>query len=299
MKILVTGAAGFVGHYLTTSLAGGSLHVIATDITPGENIHACDITDFSAVKKLVTDTTPDIIFHLAAVSHVRGSEPRTMHEINLSGTINLLEAASALESSPHFIFASSSQVYGAVKKDKLPLAETSLPAPVNHYGASKAAAEQMVSGYAHENHFPATILRPFNHTGPGQALNFLVPKLVDAFARRKPSITLGNLNVSRDISDVRDIIRAYTDVIDKTDRRSAGTVETCNICSEKPIALQEIFDRLVEITGHRPAVESAANLQRRNDMDIVYGSAEKFKNEFNWKPRHDIIETLKWMLNES
>ncbi len=297
MKILVTGAAGFVGRHLTGALRKNGHDVVETDLSPvGKISFSADISDFPQTRKMISDVLPDMIFHLASISHVRGSEPRNMHLINVSGTVNLLEASRSLDKKPRFVFVSSSQVYGSVAGEEMPITEDFPLSPVNHYGASKAAAEQVVKGYSLESGFPSIILRPFNHTGAGQLPSFLVPKLVDAFKRKEKVLPLGNLDVYRDIADVRDIIAGYSSVAENFDKAGPGT---WNICSGKAVSLQHIFERLVEVTGHRPEVKSIESLQRKNEISIVYGSSEKFKKDFNWQPQYDINDTLEWMLHEN
>jgi len=215
MKVFITGINGFVGTILKARLLEKGIDVYGICIKESsEKIFSCDITDAELTAKVLLQISPDIIIHLAAISRVDFENPGELYSSNVTGTLNLLSAACRLNRKPGFIFVSSSQVYGSVEKIEQPISETCMVNPVNHYGASKAAAENLVMAFRKEYGIPALIARPFNHTGRGQTEHFVIPKIVKAFRERRGEITLGNIDVIRDISDVRDVVNSYALMIE-------------------------------------------------------------------------------------
>jgi len=191
---------------------------------------------------------------------------------------------------------SSSQVYGKVEESKLPAGEETPVAPENHYGSSKAAAEDLVRGYCKETGMQGIVLRPFNHTGRGQSTSFLVPKLVEAFREKKRDISLGNLDVARDIIDVRDVVSAYLSTARMDDDLLFSVF---NIAGGSAVKLNNIFELLVEMADYRPEIISEETLQRKNEIPIIYGSSEKLRKITDWSPVYTIKDTLEWMYNEN
>lgn len=297
MKILVTGAAGFAGRYLVKALQGADFDVIPIDLhsEDGASIN-CDISSYQEVHKLINKYSPDRVFHLAAISHLYGSSSLEMYRTNLTGTLNLLEASSLLKSKPRFIMVSSSQVYGKVEESKLPADEDTPVAPENHYGSSKAAAEKLVRGYCKETGMQGVVLRPFNHTGRGQSTSFLVPKLVEAFREKKRKISLGNLDVARDIIDVRDVISAYLSAAIMDDDILFSVF---NIAGGAAVKLSNIFELLVQMADYRPEIISEEKFQRKNEIPVIYGSSDKLRKITDWSPVYTIKDTLEWMYNEN
>jgi len=297
MKILVTGAAGFAGRYLVKALQGENFDVIPVDLDSRDGASmACDISSYREVNELINKYSPDQVFHLAAVSHLYGSSSLEMYRVNLTGTLNLLEASSLLKRQPRFIMISSSQVYGQVKESKLPAGEDTPVSPENHYGSSKAAAENLVRGYCKETGMQGIVLRPFNHTGRGQLTSFLVPKLVEAFSEKKKQIHLGNLNVARDIMDIRDVISAYLNIA-QMDEEALFSI--FNIAGGHATRLSDIFEFLVDLAGYRPEIISDGTLQRKNEISVMYGSSDKLKDKTAWSPVYTTKDTVEWMYNEN
>jgi GDP-6-deoxy-D-talose 4-dehydrogenase len=294
MKIFITGISGFVGKILHKVLEKRGEEIYGLDIKGnGSNIFQVDITNQDQVTKCITNVSPDFIFHLAAVSRVDLNNPREIFNSNLNGTINLLSAAIKLKKLPRFLFVSSSQVYGIVDKLKQPISEDVRVNPVNMYGASKAAGENVALAFHYEYDLPVVIARPFNHTGRGQALNFIVAKLVQAFKEKKSEIKLGNIQVNRDFLDIRDVVDAYLKIMD-----NFRSNEVYNISSEKFIRIQEIISLLKEITGHDPKIVTDNVLLRKNEIEYAFGDSSKIKKQLNWTPKYSLTDTLKWMLNE-
>lgn len=215
MNILITGINGFVGSNLRHMLESKGYHVCGIDVRSRDSsVHAIDITDQVAVMQCVEKLAPDFIFHLAAISHVDYTNPSLLYSINITGTLNLLTAASHLIKKPGFLLVSSSQVYGIVEDPSRPISEQEPIKPVNHYGASKASAEHLVQVFHHEYGLPVSIARSFNHIGRGQDPHFVIPKIIKSINEKKTDIQLGDLSVIRDFLDVRDVGDAYIRIME-------------------------------------------------------------------------------------
>lgn len=295
MKVLITGINGFVGTYLAAALSAKQHDVYGLDtVALKENTFKADLCSEQEVFQVIDALKPQMVFHLAGISKAAGENPEEIYQINVNGTLNLLTACSSLEALPRFLFASSSQVYGNVPASEQPIAETRFFMPVNHYGASKAAAESLIMAFHHEKKLPVCILRPFNHTGPGQSPFFLIPKLVQAFKKKQPQIILGNLNVTRDFTDVRDIGRIYACFVE-----NFPNGETFNIGSGIGYTLTGVIEILKSLTGFNPEIVSSPDFIRPNDISYAVGNNGKLTGVLNKNLFHyDLRTTLKDMLNE-
>jgi GDP-6-deoxy-D-talose 4-dehydrogenase len=284
LKILLTGASGFTGRFFA-----------AQALTAGHHVNALqtDLTDREAMSEHVLASEPDAVVHLAAISFVGHADENAFYAVNVVGTTNLLAALTRLPKPPRrVLLASSANVYGNSRHS--PIAETQQPAPISHYATSKLAMELMVRGY--EDRLPIIITRPFNYTGPGQDLNFVIPKLVDHFARRAPTIALGNIEVEREFNDVNMVSSAYLQLLQHGE---AG--ETYNVCSGKPFALQYVIDLLSRITGHQIQVELNPAFVRSNEVRRLCGSPTKLQTLLTSKGGNveapSLESTLRRMLN--
>ncbi len=258
MKILLSGADGFTGRELAP-LA----------LTQGHEVHAlrADLADPAGLRAEILSLAPDAVIHLAAISFVGHGDDNAFYAVNVVGTTNLLAALALLPKVPRrVLLASSANIYGNCEHS--PITETQAPAPVNHYAMSKLAMEYLARAYAER--LPLVVTRPFNYTGPGQALNFVIPKLVDHFVRRQPTISLGNLHVEREFNDVSTVCDAYLRLLEW-----GVPGEVYNVCSGQPHALQEVIDALQRITGHRPRVEVNPAFVRANEVHRLCGSPAK------------------------
>lgn len=258
MKILVTGANGFTGcHFTTQALAAGH-DVVALQ---------SDLTDKDALHDEVRQIAPDAVVHLAAISFVGHTNLGAFYAVNVVGTTYLLDALAQLPVAPHrVLLASSANVYG--NSERSPLAETHPPAPVNHYAMSKLAMEYMARTYAERLNI--VITRPFNYTGPGQDINFVIPKLASHFARRAAAVALGNLDVEREFNDVRFVCDACMGLL-----LHGQPGETYNICSGRPYALREIIGTFESITGHWMTIEVNPAFVRKNEVHRLCGDPGK------------------------
>jgi nucleoside-diphosphate-sugar epimerase len=285
---LITGISGFTGRYLARALEAKAWKVIGLGLAHADgNAIACDLTDPDAVEKAVNAIRPDYAIHLAALSFVGHPDKEAFYRVNVLGTLNLLQAIGALDAAPQkVLIASSANVYGASACEVID--EAICPAPVNHYACSKLAMEHMVRTWF--DRLPIILTRPFNYTGLGQDERFLIPKIVAHFRDGKKSIELGNIHVSRDFSDVRDVVQAYCALLE-SDVHS----ETVNICSGKTVSLQWIIEELGRIAGYDIEVRTDPDLVRAADIPVLRGSNEKLLRLTGFGPKIPLRETLAWM----
>jgi GDP-6-deoxy-D-talose 4-dehydrogenase len=267
MRVLITGANGFTGRHLSARLAGYGAVVFglgfgqATSVSVAESLDA-DIHDKSALVNWLRHTRPTHIVHLAALSHTVG-EPLPFYDINVLGTESLLEAIklSSIEP-PRVIVASSASVYG--NPGKIRASENQPLLPLSHYGVSKAAMEMVVAKWF--GYMPILVVRPFNYTGEGQSEGFVYAKIIGAHRRKEKRLILGNLNVSRDLSDVNYVCEAYLGLL-----LSDAHSHAVNICSGRATTLQNVLDVMADISGYRPKVEIDPALIRQDDINYLCG----------------------------
>lgn len=280
MKIALTGADGFTG-----------LHFAARARDAGHEVFplTCDLTDGAAVRNAVAALgNVDAVVHLAAISFVGHSDDRAFYDVNLFGTLNLLEAFAGASAPPRrMLVASSANVYG--NWGERPIPENRTPAPVNHYAMSKLAMEHMARTY--RARLPLTIVRPFNYTGPGQALQFVIPKLVDHFRRRTPVVKLGNTEVEREYNDVRFVCEAYLRLL-----QGDHEGETFNVCTGRTYHLLGVVALLRELTGHAIEVETDPALVRANEVHRLCGDPSRLNAAIGELPGFELEQTLAWML---
>lgn len=295
MNILITGINGFVGKYLAEELRSKKHSVFGIDITSSNgSIFSADICDETGLSDIIKNVRPDIIYHLAAIANVDYKNPSSIYNVNINGTKSLLSTMLSLDPVPKLVFISSSQVYGQVPESDLPITEKFEVAPVNHYGASKAACELLVRGYGYEYGLQYVIFRPFNHTGPGQTDKFVIPKIVNAFKTKAEKVELGNIDVIRDFSDVRDVVSGYSSVLNRFD-----SGEIFNIASGKGISIREIVRRMCILSKHDIRINEKSMLKRSNEISAVIGDNRKLSEKMSWSQRFDIETTLSDMLNKN
>jgi len=292
MKILITGSNGFVGTYLNAELTAAGNDVWGIDFESySNNTFSVNIMNENALIGILEKVQPDYIIHLAAIADVDQSNESQFYDINFKGTINVLNSCTHLEKKPRFVFISSSLVYGNVPIECLPIDESFAVNPVNHYGASKAAAEIAVKTFGCEYGLEYIIVRPFNHTGPGQTEKFVVPKIVNAFRNGDSRISLGNINTIRDFTDVRDIVKAYSAII-----KYFKNGEIYNVASGKGITISNIVEKLEHISGRTITIDKKESLLRKSEIQSIIGNAQKIKKDIGWEAIISIDETLNAML---
>jgi len=286
---LVTGASGFTGRYMVDALKAQGYHVAGfatADCNADTNLN-CDLTNAVAVRLAVAQVKPDVVVHLAALAFVGHGDAEAFYRVNVFGTLNLLEALAALETPPaKVLIASSANVYGTPSVEVID--ESVCPAPVNHYACSKLAMEHMARTWF--TRLPIIITRPFNYTGPGQDERFLIPKIVGHFERGERVIELGNLDVSRDFSDVADVVAAYLALLE-----SGASSVTLNVCSGTAVSLREVIKTMNEIAGYTIDVRVNPAFVRQNEITRLAGDATRLRECIGFSPHSSIQETVRNM----
>lgn len=279
--VLLTGADGFTGRYVQAALVKEGAQMVT--------LHA-DLRDPAALIEELSFLRIDYVIHLAAISFIPDGSDLDVYAINLFGTQNLLEALSQTQKSvKKVILASTSNVYGNAVE--IPISEMLCPAPTNHYALSKLSMEHISALYA--DRFGIIITRPFNYTGVGQGQHFLIPKIIDHFARKVPILELGNIDVSRDFSDVRWIVGAYVALL-----TSEITEGTFNLASGTHRTLRSIIDSLESISGHTLEIKQNPAFIRSGEIEVLCGSVQKLYALIPMLPRPIALdETLSWMLH--
>ena len=283
MKLLVTGATGFTGRYFVEAAAQAGHQPIPLQT---------NLTDRQALADEVAALEPDAVVHLAAISFVGHKEDSAFYTVNVVGTTNLLASLAPIRKSvKKVLLASSSNVYGNC--DASPISEDQSPAPVNHYAASKLAMEYMARTYLDK--LPIVITRPFNYTGPGQAANFVIPKLIDHYAHHAQVVELGNLQVEREFNDVRMVCDAYLGLLEYG---QPGLVY--NVCSGRTYTLQQVMCVLAELSGHTLQAKVNPAFVRANEVYRLCGNPTRLRQVLEMAGRvvvrPSLRETLQWML---
>jgi GDP-4-dehydro-6-deoxy-D-mannose reductase len=286
VRALVTGGHGFVGTWLTSHLQKEGDDVVAT----GEEV---DVTDADAVRRSLADIQPDAVYHLAGWAHVGSSwdDPAGAFLVNANGTVHVLDAARRLDAPPRVLVVSSAEVYGIVGPERLPLREEQPTAPVSPYAASKVAAEvvarQAAAGYG----LHVSVVRPFNHIGPGQSPGFVVSALAKRIVEAERSgahvLEMGNPTPSRDLTDVRDVVRAYRMVIEHGE---PGAIY--NVCTGRDVVIGDVARRLIELSGVDLELRTGAVELRPIDVPVLRGDPTRLRERTGWSPELPLDETL-------
>jgi len=294
-RVLVTGLGGFVGSHLPPAVA---------DVLPDAALLplGCDVRDAAAVRAAVEAMRPDACLHLAAVSAIprARSEPDLAWAINLGGTLNLARALRELVPDAPFLFVSSADAYGASFRAGHALGEDAPLAPQNTYGATKAAAELALGAMVPEG-LRLVRLRPFNHTGPGQGPDFVLPAFARQVAliragRQEPVLRTGNLAASRDFLDVRDVCRAYALCLREAAALEPGSV--LNIASGIPRRIGDVLQALLDLAGVEAQVETEAGRLRAGDIPLAIGNASRARTLLGWAPHIPWEQTLSDVLED-
>jgi len=288
-KALVTGLAGFTGQYMSRELEAMGYEVIGLGqgVAAGENHYSVDLRDLQSLKTAVAEIQPRLVVHLAAIAFVAHGDVSDIYTSNIVGTRNLLAALSVCGRTPDkVLLASSANVYGNAG---VPTLDETCPAqPENDYAVSKYAMELMSGRWCDE--MPIVIARPFNYTGVGQSLSFLVPKVVDHFARRATRIELGNIEVYREFNDVRMIAAAYGRLLEKG---SPG--EVYNVCSGHAYSISDVLSLLADMAGYTIDVDVNPAFVRINEVKRLVGSSRKLASVIGELRHIPLADTLEWM----
>ena len=301
-RVLVTGADGFVASHLLVELAdavgceicGVGLKPEPLTTVPGLIYLVTDLTDYDKLRALVDDFRPDSVFHLAAQPSVALSwqDPWATYRVNMFGQLNLMESIRTLgiEASVHI--ACSSEEYGVVHPDQMPLDESMPMQPCSHYAVSKVGQEVLGLMYHEAFDWRVIVTRGFNQAGPGQSSDFVVSSFARQIAmiesgKSEPFLKVGNLEAMRDFTDVRDTVRAYRMLM------GSGTGGTAyNVCSGVARPVRELLEMLLGMSDVDIDVEPDPSRQRPSDIPIMLGDNGLLREEIGWEPVIPIEKTL-------
>ncbi|HVH89567.1 MAG TPA: GDP-mannose 4,6-dehydratase [Terriglobales bacterium] len=284
-KLLLTGASGFVGGFVQQAANSVPLMVNNKDV---------DLRNLRETQEAIAHIRPDAVLHLAAQTFVPRSfdDPLETFEINFLGTYNLLVALKKIGFAGRFLLVSTGDVYGSVAPELLPVTEEMLPRPRNPYAVSKVAAEALCFQWNETAGFETMVARPFNHIGPGQREDFVISGFAKQIAEIKHGakaaiIETGDLEVTRDFCDVRDVVQAYLLLLLKG---RAG--ETYNICSGKECSIRSLLNKMLELAAVEAEIKSNPTKFRPSEQRRMFGDAGKIRRHVGWQPSRSIEQTL-------
>jgi GDP-4-dehydro-6-deoxy-D-mannose reductase len=301
--VLITGAGGFAGRHLIDHLIReGHAPLIGlarpdafpNDLPTPVRVVAIDLNHAVSTRRAVQEARPTLVFHLAAQSSVADSHRDPLGTLfnNIGAQVNLLEALAEEGSQPRVLVVGSNEEYGVVRADELPVREANELRPLSAYAVSKVAQDLLGYQYFNTHALPVVRVRPFTHTGPGQEARFVTA----AFARQvalieaglqPPVITVGNLEAERNFTDVRDIVRGYRLALLKGE---AG--EVYNLGSERPVSIQYVLDRLLELSRTRVRVEIDPARLRPSEAPPQFCDCQKLRARTGWRPLIPLEQTL-------
>ncbi len=304
-KGLVIGAAGFVGRYLVREMCNNEIETFVTKL-PHEkfteesvNVYDLDILDKDAIINILYEIQPDYIFHLAAQSSVgvAWKNPLLTVDVNIKGSINVMDAVRELFYRPRVLLIGSGEEYGYIKPEETPIPEDNLLRPGNIYAATKACQNMIGSIYAKAYDMDLIMVRAFNHIGPGQAPLFVVSDFCKQVAeiekgRREPVIMVGNLAARRDFTDVRDVVRAYVKLI-----KEGTPGETYNVGSGSAQEIQQILEKVIAMSDANIRIETDPNKIRPVDVPIIEADITKLNTLTGWKPEISVEQTIRETLD--
>jgi len=291
MKLLLTGSDGFVGSTLLRYRSCVSL---------ADDGHFVDLRDVGNLTRAIGAIRPDAVIHLAAQSFVPKSftDPHETYEINFLGTLNLLAALRDAGFAGRFLFVGSGDSYGLVAEENLPVTEEKPLRPRNPYSVSKVAAEALCYQWSQTEGLDAVMTRSFNHIGPGQSDRFAISDFARQVVeirkgRQEPVMRVGDIDVTRDFTDVRDVVRAYLRLLDH-----GKTGETYNVCSGAERSLRALLTRLLELAGVEARIEQDPSRLRRAEQRRMCGSNEKLRLDTGWAPEVSMDVSLADIIND-
>ncbi len=312
MNVLITGITGFAGSHLADYILDShpDVHVYGMirwrsrmeNILHIENrlrLVEADLKDMASLKKCLVEVQPERIFHLAAQSFVPTSWkcPAETFAINAIGQVNLFEAVLSLGMSPKIQIAGSSEEYGYVNSDEVPMKETNPLRPLSPYAVSKVAQDLLGWQYYKSYGLKVVRTRGFNHTGPRRGEVFICSNFAKQIVeiekkKREPVIHVGNLEAKRDFTDVRDMVRAYWMSLEKGE---PGDVY--NLGTGKTYSIKEVLDMLLDISGIDVSIEIDPNRLRPSDVPVLLADSTKFKTLTGWEPRIPFRQSLQDLLD--
>ena len=294
MRLLITGATGFAGRHLTSCAAAQGHEVHGLD-------PAVDVRDGAALAGALREVAPDAVAHLAGASSVGGSfaDPLGTWDVNLGGTLALLEALRAGAPEVRALIVSSGEVYGRVAPDELPAGADTPLRPLSPYGASKAAADLAAAQYRAAYGTAALRVRAFNHIGPGQDARFVLPAVARQIAlaehegRERVEVKVGNVDTRRDFTDVRDMVRAYLLILERGDPDALYIA-----CSGASRPVRELVEGLAPLARIPVTFAAREGLRRAGEQPDLYGSPARLREDTGWTPeipmKTTLADTLDW-----
>lgn len=294
-KLLVTGLTGFVGGHLQSLLATtevGSWQVLAPK--------PYNLLDSASLDAWLQEDCPDAVVHLAGQTFVPEAfrDPQRTLQVNLLGTLNLLQALKRHGFCGTFLYVSSGDVYGQVEEKNLPISECLAPRPRNPYAVSKVAAELLCQQWSYSEPWRIIIARPFNHIGPGQGESFVIPSMARQLIRvhqglQPAQLEVGDVDVTRDFLDVRDVLQAYLALLEH-----GRNGEIYNVCSGVEWRVRDLIMQMAGVTGVEVELVQDASRLRLSEQRRVVGCSNKLQKETGWKPGVSITKTLQSVLSE-
>jgi len=312
VRTLIFGVTGFAGRYLVGELArrGHEVWGASRSVDPGAVAHPvaiqdlpllrCDVADRSQVRDVVGAVRPDAVVLLAGLASPPEADRRPRHafDVHVGGTVSVLETLAEVGRATRVLIVTSSEAYGRAGIDASPLDEDAPLLPTSVYAASKAGADLAAEALARSRGLDVVRVRPFNHTGAGQRVDFVCPDFARQVAdiaagRRAAVIEVGNLDVRRDFTDVRDIVRGYADALENG---RAG--EAYNLCSGRAITIRSILDELCALAGVAPEIRTTPERFRPAEVPAYWGSAAKAESAWGWRAetpwRQTLADLLAW-----
>lgn len=309
MRALITGINGFIGSYLAEYLLNKRLEVYGAvhkmkhleNITHLKNVitlSKCDVRSPTAVKNVVRKSRPGLVFHLAAQSRpdISWGNPRETMETNVMGTVNIFESIRELELDPKILVACSSAEYGFIAENEEPIKEDHQLLPLSPYGVSKVAQDLLAYQYFQNFNVKTIRVRIFGATGPrktGDVCSDFARQIAEIeHEKRKPIVSVGNLDARRDLMDVRDTVEAFWLLMKK------GRIgDVYNICSSKAYKIGDILNKFLEMSEIAIRIEVDPKKLRPSDEPIILGDNSKIRKDCGWRPKIPIEKTLEDTLN--
>lgn len=305
VRNLITGINGFAASHLCDLLLANGEQVFGVARTPGngDNIkHAadrirvfpCDVRVPGEIGKVLEQVRPDRIYHMASVSFVPAATKdwNLAFETNVLGTFYLFEAVKQLGLNPRILCVGSSEEYGAIDPENMPIRETALLKPVSLYGVTKASADLLATSFAQRDGLDILQVRPFNHVGPRQQSRFVCSsfarQIAEIEAGGSPVLKVGNLDSQKDFTDVRDTVRAYHALMNKGVSR-----EVYNVCSGKTVSIKFVLESLTQMSTAAVQVETDLARYRPGEPVRYYGDHSLLTRQTGWVPEIPLERSLR------